>query len=55
MSDKLLQVKERDVSSAKMRVMLSKLSAMSFIYIRKNNGPKTEPCGTPAVVTLTSE
>ena len=55
MSDKLLQVKVRDVSSAKIRVMLSKLSAISLMYIRKNNRPKTEPWGTPAVVILTSE
>ena len=43
------EVQESDVSSAKMRQTLNSCSAMS-IYIRKNKGPKTEPCGTPAFV-----
>ena len=35
-----------------MRVLLNNLSAISLIKIKKNNGPKTEPWGTPAEVAL---
>ena len=45
-----LEEDERDVSSAKMRVILIKLSAISFIKMRNIKGPRTDPLGTPAFV-----
>ena len=36
------------VSSAKSLTEDSKLLGRSFMYIRTSNGPKIEPCGTPA-------
>ena len=36
------------MSSAKSLNVGSKLSGTSFMYIRKSDGPKIEPCGTPA-------
>ena len=36
------------MSSAKSLTEDSKLSGRSFMDIRKSNGPKIEPCGTPA-------
>ena len=44
-----------EVSSAIKRVILNRFSAISFTYIRKNKGPKTDPCGTPAKTYLGSE
>ena len=35
------------VSSAKSLMLLLIVSGMPFMYIRKRQGPKTEPCGTP--------
>ena len=43
---------DRDVSSAKRRAKLAKLSAMSFIYNRNKKGPRTDPWGTPALVLV---
>ena len=36
------------MSSANSLTVDSKPSGRSFMYIRKSNGPKIEPCGTPA-------
>ena len=36
------------MSSANSLAVDSKPSGRSFMYIRKSNGPKIEPCGTPA-------
>ena len=41
-----------DVSSANSRDMLTRFSDMSLTYTRKSNGPRTEPCGTPAFIDL---
>ena len=38
------------VSSANnLTVLLGSTLPMSFAYIKKSSGPKTEPCGTPQV------
>ena len=37
------------MSSAKLRTLRSVLFCRSFICIKNNNGPNTEPCGTPEV------
>ena len=43
--------KNRFVSSAKRITLVSdETLQMSFIYIRKNKGPKIDPCGTPQFV-----
>ena len=44
-----------EVSSANKRVILNRLSAISFTYIRINKGLKTDPCGTPAETYLGAE
>ena len=36
------------MSSAKSLTVDSKPSGRLFMYMRKSNGPKIEPCGTPA-------
>ena len=41
-------VESNDVSSANNFTVDCKFSERSFMYIRKSNGPKMEPCGTPA-------
>ena len=41
-------VESNDVSSANNLTVDCKLSERSFMYIRKSNGPKIEPSGTPA-------
>ena len=43
------------VSSANNFMSDSMFIVMSFIKIRKNRGPKTEPCGTPAVIGSSSD
>ena len=41
----ILQISEnKEVSSANSFTLLVKLSTISLIYIRKNNGPNIEPC-----------
>ena len=40
-------VENNDVSSANSFTVDCKFSGRSFMYIRKKNGPKIEPCGTP--------
>ena len=43
--------KNRFVSSAKRITSASdETLQMSFIYIRKNKGPKIDPCGTPQFI-----
>jgi hypothetical protein len=46
-----LPVTKMLVSSAKSVSLMSMSSlifvSISFIYIKNNNGPKMEPCGTP--------
>ena len=41
-----------DVSSANILHIDFKPSGKSFIYIKNNKGPKTEPCGTPARILV---
>ena len=41
--------KNRDVSSANSFALENRSPDKSFIYIKNNNGPKMEPCGTPAL------
>ena len=44
------------VSSAKCRVVQNfMVEWRSLIYIKNNKGPKTEPCGTPYCILVTSE
>ena len=43
------------MSSAKSFGFVLRLSDKSLIYIRKNNGPKIEPCGTPASTLVHEE
>ena len=43
-------VEDNDVSSANSFTVASKFSGRSFMYIRKSNGPKIEPCGTQLVL-----
>ena len=38
----------KEVSSAKSSTSEFSPSGRSFIYMRKNSGPNTDPCGTPA-------
>ena len=40
---------KRDVSSAKSLALHLRSSVKSLTYTRKNNGPRIEPWGTPAV------
>ena len=43
----------RDVSSANRKISLfPPICLMSLTYIRKNKGPKIEPCGTPHLMSL---
>ena len=44
----LIAIKKSDVSSANVLQSEVNQSGKSLIYIRNNNGPKTDPCGTPA-------
>ena len=37
------------VSSANFEIKLFNPTSMSFMYIMKRTGPRTEPCGTPLV------
>ena len=41
-------VENDDVSSENSFTVDCKFSGRWFMYIRKSNGPKTEPCRTPA-------
>ena len=41
----------KDVSSAKSLTLHFKSAVRSFIYNRKNNGPKIEPWDTPAKIS----
>ena len=41
-----------DVSSANILHINFKPSDKSFISIKNNKGPKTEPCGTPARISV---
>ena len=41
--------KNRCTSSAKSFTFDIKLLARSFMYIKNSNGPKRDPCGTPAL------
>ena len=45
----------RDVSSANNFGLDAKISDKLFMYIRKNNGPSIEPCGTPASIAAHEE
>ena len=45
----------REISSAKSFTVDSMFSEKSFMYIRKNNGPRIDPCGTPAFTGSHSE
>ena len=36
-----------EISSAKSRTFVVRPSERSFIYIKNNNGPRIDPCGTP--------
>ena len=38
------------IASAKLRTLRLVLFCKSFIGIRNNSGPKTEPCGTPTSI-----
>ena len=40
-------VENNDAPSADSLTVDCKLSGRSFMYIRKSNGPKIEPCRTP--------
>ena len=42
------------LSSAKISISLSRSSLMSFMYNKNNKGPSLEPCGTPALMSVTS-
>ena len=42
--------KKFDVSSAKSFAMDEVPSVKSFMWIRKNSGPRIEPCGTPVLI-----
>ena len=41
-------VENNGVSSGNSSTVDCKFSGRSFMYIRKSNAPKIEPCGTPA-------
>ena len=43
------------VSSAKSLMSDLVLFSMSLVYIRNNNGPSTEPCGTPQFIAFVGE
>ena len=42
-------VEKIDVSSANNLVTETRFSGRSLMYIKKRRGPRTEPCGTPAL------
>ena len=43
------------MSSANNFGRLSRQVGRSLIYIRKNKGPKTDPCGTPTLICCKDE
>src|SRR3984893_3745239 len=43
------------VSSANFKIRLTKSSSRSLMTIKKNNGPRTDPCGTPEVMSIQSD
>ena len=52
---KLIIVGKSEVSSANILTFDSRFSGRSFIKIRKNKGPKIDPCGTQATTSLHDE
>ena len=51
----LFTTERRDVSSAKSLQFEERLLDKSFMKMRNNKGPKTEPCGTPALTLSQDE
>ena len=48
-------MENKEVSSANNLISQFKLSSKSLMQMRKSNGPKIEPCGTPARIGAQSE
>ena len=48
----MLSCKIKQVSSANSLGQSDMLLVMSLIYTENNNGPRTEPCGTPQLIFL---
>ena len=46
---------KREVSSAKILHIETSPSGRSFMYIKNNSGPSTEPCGTPDFMFIHSD
>ena len=44
-------IEKIDVSSTKCLTLDIKLLGRSFTYIKNSNGPKSDPCGTPALIS----
>ena len=46
---------DNDVLSANSEALDERLIPISFIYIKNKIGPRTEPCGTPALIVCQVE
>ena len=51
----LFTTEKREVSSANSLTVVVRPRGRSLIQMRRNNGPRTEPCGTPAVTDFQTE
>ena len=45
----------KDVSSANIFTIVSRLAGKSLIKIKKSKGPRMDPCGTPANISFQTE
>ena len=52
---KELTVENKDLPSAKSSLFESRFSVKSFFYKRKNRGPRMDPWGTPALISVHDE
>src|SRR5688572_5076631 len=55
LSSSLFAFAQSLVSSANLDILQTMSSSMSLIYITNNNGPNTDPCGTPLVTLIQLE
>ena len=51
----LILIKDTNIVSTEVGPALFNVCGKSFIYIRKRSGPKTDPCGTPELISSASE
>ena len=51
----LFTTEKRKASSRNSLRLVVRLRGRSLMQMRKNNGPRTEPCGTPALTDLQTE